>query len=233
MKINTFKSSLLLLVGSLIWGTTFVAQSMGTNHLNAFAFNCIRNFIGVFALIPVLLWQIHTTNTENTTKNTSYTTPSIYHENIDREIDGVKDIVEEELDVNEAIPLEYYDCPPKMDAAIRILTDYDIRSTASDDFDRETYKLFSDCLGEMCTEKYPRAYHGRKVESGVKFIEKINYCLLQEGDLYTFVEWALNDFKEAAKRKEIKNTRAYMKSVICTALFDFKIKNEALLSRLS
>ena len=59
MKKNPLKGSALLLVGSFIWGTTFVAQSMGTNHLDAFSFNCIRNFIGVFALIPVLLWQIY------------------------------------------------------------------------------------------------------------------------------------------------------------------------------
>lgn len=57
---NPLKGITLLLIGSFIWGTTFVAQSMGTNHLDAFSFNCIRNFIGVFALIPVLLWQIFT-----------------------------------------------------------------------------------------------------------------------------------------------------------------------------
>jgi len=60
MNKNSIKGVSLLLIGSFIWGTTFVAQSMGTNHLNAFSFNCIRNFIGVFALIPVLLWQIYT-----------------------------------------------------------------------------------------------------------------------------------------------------------------------------
>lgn len=57
---NPVKGVTLLVIGSFIWGTTFVAQSMGTNHLDAFSFNCIRNFIGVFALIPVLLWQICT-----------------------------------------------------------------------------------------------------------------------------------------------------------------------------
>lgn len=62
MNKNPMKGVLLLLIGSFIWGTTFVAQSMGTNHLNAFSFNCIRNFIGVFALIPVLFWQICTEN---------------------------------------------------------------------------------------------------------------------------------------------------------------------------
>lgn len=57
---NSLKSSLLLFLGAFIWGTTFIAQSVGVNHLNAFAFNCIRNFIGVIALLPVLLWQICT-----------------------------------------------------------------------------------------------------------------------------------------------------------------------------
>ncbi len=60
MNKNSMKGVSLLLIGSFIWGTTFVAQSMGTNHLNAFSFNCIRNFIGVFALLPVLFWQILT-----------------------------------------------------------------------------------------------------------------------------------------------------------------------------
>ena len=59
-KKNPLKGSALLVLGSFIWGTTFVAQSMGTNHLDAFSFNCVRNFIGVFALIPVLLVQIYT-----------------------------------------------------------------------------------------------------------------------------------------------------------------------------
>lgn len=57
---NPLKGSALLVLGSFIWGTTFVAQSLGTNHLDAFSFNCIRNFIGVFALIPVLLIQLYT-----------------------------------------------------------------------------------------------------------------------------------------------------------------------------
>lgn len=57
---NPLKGVTLLLIGSFIWGTTFVAQSLGTNHLNAFSFNCIRNFIGVFSLIPVLLYQVCT-----------------------------------------------------------------------------------------------------------------------------------------------------------------------------
>lgn len=70
---NPIKGATLLLIGSFIWGTTFVAQSMGTNHLDAFSFNCIRNFIGVFALIPVLLWQICTKPKDmNSVQSTTY-----------------------------------------------------------------------------------------------------------------------------------------------------------------
>lgn len=72
MNKNPMKGVTLLLIGSFIWGTTFVAQSMGTNHLDAFSFNCIRNFIGVFALAPVLLWQIFTNKKSmNSVQNTN------------------------------------------------------------------------------------------------------------------------------------------------------------------
>lgn len=60
MNKNSLKGASLLFIASFIWGTAFVAQSVGSNELNALAFNCIRNFIGVIALIPVLLWQIYT-----------------------------------------------------------------------------------------------------------------------------------------------------------------------------
>lgn len=58
MNKNTFKGSILLFIGAFVWGVAFVAQSIGMNHLNAFAFNSIRNFIGVITLLPVLFGQI-------------------------------------------------------------------------------------------------------------------------------------------------------------------------------
>lgn len=59
MNKNSIKGAVLLLIGAFVWGVAFVAQSVGMNHLNAFAFNSIRNFIGVIALLPVLFWQIY------------------------------------------------------------------------------------------------------------------------------------------------------------------------------
>lgn len=47
-------SALLLLLVALIWGTAFVAQSKGMDHVGAFTYNCSRSFIGGVVLLPVL-----------------------------------------------------------------------------------------------------------------------------------------------------------------------------------
>lgn len=60
MNKNSLKGASLLFIAAFIWGTAFVAQSVGANHLNAFAFNSIRNFIGALTLLPVLIWQCAT-----------------------------------------------------------------------------------------------------------------------------------------------------------------------------
>lgn len=44
----------LLVLAALIWGTAFVAQSMGMDHLGPCAFNAARNFVGSIALLPVI-----------------------------------------------------------------------------------------------------------------------------------------------------------------------------------
>lgn len=48
------KGSLILLLTAFIWGTAFVAQSVGMDHIEPFTFNCIRNFVGATALLPVI-----------------------------------------------------------------------------------------------------------------------------------------------------------------------------------
>ena len=52
-----FRGALLLTITALIWGTAFVAQSLGMDHLGPFAFNGVRNFIAALALLPVLLFM--------------------------------------------------------------------------------------------------------------------------------------------------------------------------------
>ena len=52
MVFKKFKGPLLLLITAFFWGTTFVAQSLGSNHVGAFTYNAGRFIItGVILLI--------------------------------------------------------------------------------------------------------------------------------------------------------------------------------------
>ena len=44
-----------LLLTALIWGTAFVAQSVGMEHIGPYTFNAARFFVGGLVLIPILL----------------------------------------------------------------------------------------------------------------------------------------------------------------------------------
>lgn len=57
-----FKGALLLTLTALIWGTSFVAQSLGMDHLGPFTFNGVRNFVAALALVPVILFLRHRQN---------------------------------------------------------------------------------------------------------------------------------------------------------------------------
>ena len=48
------KGSLSILLATIIWGSTFVAQSVGVDHVGPFTFLSIRCFLAVFALLLVL-----------------------------------------------------------------------------------------------------------------------------------------------------------------------------------
>ncbi len=48
--------SLLLLITAFIWGTAFVAQRMGMDHIQPLTFNGVRNVLGGVALLPVALY---------------------------------------------------------------------------------------------------------------------------------------------------------------------------------
>lgn len=48
------KNTMLLLLTAFIWGTAFVAQSMGMDHMGPFVFNGIRNGIAGVVLLPVI-----------------------------------------------------------------------------------------------------------------------------------------------------------------------------------
>ena len=48
------KNACMLILTAFIWGTAFVAQSVGMDHLGPFTFNGVRNLIGGAALLPCI-----------------------------------------------------------------------------------------------------------------------------------------------------------------------------------
>ncbi|MDC7220961.1 MAG: DMT family transporter [Spirochaetales bacterium] len=59
MKKSVLTYDLLLLLTSLIWGSTFVAQRVGMDHIGPFTYNAVRFFIGPLSLVPLIArrWQ--------------------------------------------------------------------------------------------------------------------------------------------------------------------------------
>ena len=51
------RNVLLLALTAFIWGTAFVAQSVGMDYIGPFTFNGIRSFIGALTLVPCILVQ--------------------------------------------------------------------------------------------------------------------------------------------------------------------------------
>jgi drug/metabolite transporter (DMT)-like permease len=55
MQTKTLKSDLLLLLAAFFWGTTFVAQRLGMEHIGPMTYNALRFAIGALTLMPVIL----------------------------------------------------------------------------------------------------------------------------------------------------------------------------------
>lgn len=51
----TIRQSLILLLTATIWGSAFVAQSVGMDYVGPFTFSAVRNMIGAVALLPVIV----------------------------------------------------------------------------------------------------------------------------------------------------------------------------------
>ena len=56
---KSLRGSLLLLLGSVIWGAAFVAQRVGMDHLGPFSFNGIRMLLAGVVMIPVAAFIEH------------------------------------------------------------------------------------------------------------------------------------------------------------------------------
>lgn len=51
------RQSLLLLIAATIWGTAFVAQSVGMEYVGPFTFTATRNFVGCIVLLPLIFFM--------------------------------------------------------------------------------------------------------------------------------------------------------------------------------
>ncbi len=55
MKRKKMISNCMLLITAFIWGSSFVAQSKGLDYVGPFTFNTVKNIIGGFFLIPIIM----------------------------------------------------------------------------------------------------------------------------------------------------------------------------------
>ena len=62
MKRSQLKNSFLLLLTAAIWGSAFVAQSVGMDYVKPFTFNGVRSAIGALFLIPCIFFFQNRTN---------------------------------------------------------------------------------------------------------------------------------------------------------------------------
>lgn len=51
------RANLLLFFVAFIWGTTFVAQRIGMEHVGPMTFNAVRFIVGALFLLPFILWS--------------------------------------------------------------------------------------------------------------------------------------------------------------------------------
>ena len=56
MRTSTLRADILLLITAAIWGTAFVAQRVGMEHLQPFTFNFARFLLGGLSLLPLVYW---------------------------------------------------------------------------------------------------------------------------------------------------------------------------------
>ena len=53
---KNMKGNLMLMLTAFIWGTAFVAQTTGLEHIGPLTFNGVRSLLGALALLPVILF---------------------------------------------------------------------------------------------------------------------------------------------------------------------------------
>lgn len=82
MKSTKLRSSILLLITAFIWGTSFVAQSIGNQYIGPFTFNFCRFLLGGIVLLPV---AAYTSRKQKAIIAGSETAPAAHPENQKKE----------------------------------------------------------------------------------------------------------------------------------------------------
>lgn len=55
MNLRTYRADVLMLITALIWGTTFVAQTLGMAHIGPFLYTGLRFALGALVILPLVL----------------------------------------------------------------------------------------------------------------------------------------------------------------------------------
>jgi len=167
----------------------------------------------------------------NTLDNTQSINQAETPENMDDGLseDELREIVEDEISLNGAVPYNYKADEKKMQTAIEILVEL-TSAHFSSDFEKSTLAMLVDCLTEMACAEGIQTYKGSSV-SYAKVIDKINEIIKRESSLYHFAEETIDDYISAAKEYEIKDKRKYMKSVIWNSFLTYRVKFESHLTR--
>ena len=94
------KNAILLILTAFIWGTAFVAQSVGMDYLGPFTFNGVRSLIGGAALLPCI-WFLGVLNGKDTAGKDADGKPDLENIEDDDEFELVSDAFDELLDAAE------------------------------------------------------------------------------------------------------------------------------------
>lgn len=76
MTLFQFRQTVFLLITATIWGLSFVAQSVGMDHVGPFTFTASRMCLGALFLTPFLLWHRLRLKATNPAEHTRRSTPA-------------------------------------------------------------------------------------------------------------------------------------------------------------
>lgn len=56
MNLRAYRADALMILTALIWGSTFIAQTLGMEHIGPFLYTGLRFLLGALAVLPLVLW---------------------------------------------------------------------------------------------------------------------------------------------------------------------------------